>query len=173
MGPVSPRSEPQYAEDSESEYESCGGVSDPDEEPWSDSDSDAAASGGPSDGADSDVEMDALMGRLGQDSSFESEDDSDDEQEDEAAAAAAAGGGGGSPASIEGTADWYRQKEQEPLFPGAHMSVIQTCFVLLSLKRRHYVRDNLFKELLCLLRLLLPAGNLLPPSLYLLKRTVG
>lgn len=47
----------------------------------------------------------------------------------------------------------------------------QACFLLLELKRKHRLHDTAFDILMrCLAEVLLPEGNILPPSLYLVER---
>ena len=68
------------------------------------------------------------------------------------------------------TAAWYRDRADEELYPGAQQTVMQSVFFFLSWKQRHGVKCNAVDELLRgLSAKFLPAGNLLVPSLHLLK----
>lgn len=73
-----------------------------------------------------------------------------------------------------GTAAWYRSRQHQPVSPSASLTVLQYCYVLLNLKRRHRARNNLCSELIYLLaRCVLPAGNIAPPSWYLVRKVIG
>jgi hypothetical protein len=57
------------------------------------------------------------------------------------------------------------------LYPGSRLSVIEACYVLGMEKSQGYVSDKVVDRLCRLLsEVLLPEGNLHPPSLYLLKK---
>jgi hypothetical protein len=74
----------------------------------------------------------------------------------------------------EGTAAYYRSKSEEPIYPGARVTVLQACYCLLTHKLSNKFGDVAFDELLRLLHeVFLPEGNLLPPSLYILRKVLG
>ena len=56
---------------------------------------------------------------------------------------------------------------------GQAASLASMCSVLLAMKRRHHVKDIIFRELLALMQIILPPDSLLPPSWYVMKRIIG
>ena len=72
------------------------------------------------------------------------------------------------------TAAWYRERADWKLYDGAQLTVMQAAFVMLSMKHRHQMKNCMLNELLRLLaEELLPDGNLMVPSVYLLKAVTG
>lgn len=68
-----------------------------------------------------------------------------------------------------GHADFYRARLTDPLYPGARLSLLQYVTLLLHQRQAHTMRDQCVDEL-CRMQheLVLPEGNIMPPSLYLL-----
>ena len=63
-----------------------------------------------------------------------------------------------------------REKAGLQVYPGATLTVMQISYFFLSWKQRHGIKCNAVNELLrALADSLLPAGNLMVPSLHLLK----
>jgi hypothetical protein len=62
----------------------------------------------------------------------------------------------------------------DPIFPGAGITVLQAAYLMLSMKREGHIRDNVF-DMVCraISDVLLPSGNLFPRSLYLMRRVIG
>jgi hypothetical protein len=76
----------------------------------------------------------------------------------------------GSDASQETSQDTGRPNEHsEPLFAGSRVSALEAYILIFQYALRHHLTAKAFSELLLLLQVLLPAVNLLPKSLYLLK----
>jgi hypothetical protein len=69
------------------------------------------------------------------------------------------------------TAQWYIDNKDQPLYPGCAVTVIQASYALLRAKLDHHLTDKFVDEH-CKYQAtaLLPAGNLHPPSLHLLKK---
>ena len=73
-----------------------------------------------------------------------------------------------------GSAEWYKQRLCDPLFAGSRISCLAFCYVLLTLKRAHRVRNSFFNQLLCLLsQKVFPEQHCAPPSWYLMRKIVG
>lgn len=65
-------------------------------------------------------------------------------------------------------------QSQPVLCAGAQLTVRQACHLFLSMKRAHCQRDTHFDISVRLLaNVLLPVGNILPPSLHLMEAVVG
>ena len=60
-------------------------------------------------------------------------------------------------------------EHSEPLFAGSRVSTLEAYIMIFQYALRHHLTAKAFSELLLLLQVLLPAVNLLPKSLYLLK----
>lgn len=60
-------------------------------------------------------------------------------------------------------------EHSEPLFEGSRVSALEAYTMIFQYALRHHLTSKAFSELLLLLQALLPAANLLPKSLYLLK----
>ena len=79
--------------------------------------------------------------------------------------------------SEDGTADQEASQERaesphehsESLFAESQVSVLEAYIMVFQYALRHHLTAKAFSELLLLLQVLLPADNLLPKSLYLLK----
>jgi hypothetical protein len=72
------------------------------------------------------------------------------------------------------TAQWYIDRKGQPLFPGCKLTLFQTCFALLHAKLDHRLTDQYVEEH-CQYQstVVLPDGNLHPPTLHLLKKICG
>lgn len=78
----------------------------------------------------------------------------------------------------QGSAAHFKARRHVPLFPkdqaACSLTVEQTVFVLMEWRRRHKIRTVAFEELLQLLnKVMLPADNHLPPSLYIIRKFMG
>lgn len=62
-----------------------------------------------------------------------------------------------------------QQEHSEPLFEGSSVSTLQAYVMLFQYALRHHLSSKVLSELLLLLKVLLPAGNTMPRSMYLLK----
>lgn len=60
-------------------------------------------------------------------------------------------------------------EHSEPLFAGSRVSALEANIMIFQYALRHHLTSKAFSELLLILQVLLPAVNLLPKSLYLLK----
>ena len=108
------------------------------------------------------------------DSSTAPAESSDEELEEDSSNSEQPGGADAAANHLPGRAGWFRERLSEPLFPGAGMTLLSFCYVLLTMKRQHRVRNNFFNELLCLLaKSVFPANNCAPPSWYLMRKIVG
>ena len=68
---------------------------------------------------------------------------------------------------------WYMQHLYKPLYPGAIVTAIQACFVFMCLFNDANMGSNVIDKLLRLIWRILPRGNFLPPSFYMMKRILG
>lgn len=83
---------------------------------------------------------------------------------------AEAGGGG----ARRRTVQWFRQRRDSPLCPGCSVSVEQMCYLVLRMQQQHHMRiDAIDSFLRVIAQLLLPEGNLLPRSVYLMRKIIG
>lgn len=72
------------------------------------------------------------------------------------------------------TYKWYKQHLGAPLYSGAKCTIIQVIFLLMLWKHNQGIEDTAFDILLRMLHsVILPIGNLLPPSFHLVKRICG
>ena len=72
------------------------------------------------------------------------------------------------------TAEWYRARANFDLYSGAKLTVMRAAYLFLSLKQQFTMRCNETDVVLRLLAdSLLPDGNLMVPSLHLLKAVTG
>lgn len=70
--------------------------------------------------------------------------------------------------------DRYSALRDSLLYSGCPSTVSQAAFAFMKLKRQHKIRDTQANKLLRLVHdAWLPAGNLLPKSLHLMKRVLG
>ena len=98
--------------------------------------------------------------------------------EDEAAAetqgAAQPETAAGVPAAKPGTAAWYRERLHDPVYAGAKLTLIQCCYLWLSMKLEGNVRDGQFdREARVMHDVMLPQPNIFPPSFYLFRQIIG
>lgn len=69
------------------------------------------------------------------------------------------------------TAQWYIDRKDSMLYPGCDLTVEGQCYALLRAKMEHHLTDKYVDDLCKYTHhVLLPPGNLHPPSLYLLKK---
>lgn len=87
---------------------------------------------------------------------------------------AAAGIGVGLEPSEAQTLKQLLDSRDRPIFAGARINVMQAAYLMLSLKREGKIKDNVFNLLLSVMNgVLLPADNIFPKSLYLMRRVIG
>lgn len=85
-----------------------------------------------------------------------------------------ADGGQDDVAEPVGAAARLIQNRYRPIYEGANITVIQSAYVMLSLKRKGRIRDGAFDMCIRVIHdVMLPAGNLFPPSLYMMRRVIG
>lgn len=73
-----------------------------------------------------------------------------------------------------GSAAWYRQHQHDPIYPGAAITVLQAAFLILTMKLDLQLRSTAVDKI-CRRdkEVLLPRGNLYPPSLHTARQLVG
>ena len=73
-----------------------------------------------------------------------------------------------------GTAAYYKERLNQQIYENAKLTVIQAVFLFFLLKQQMRISDTAF-NMICrtIHAVLLPAGNLFPPSLYLMKQISG
>lgn len=129
------------------------------------SDDDASLDGGEASdsGSEFDSDEDEEDSDHSDDSGYSSDGNSDDGEV-----------GAGCRKARRGSAAWWQEQKDKPIFEGAVLTVLQTAFVLLSLKGSAGMRSTLL-DMLCRLMhsTILPAGNLFPPSVHILRKLVG
>ena len=73
-----------------------------------------------------------------------------------------------------GTAAWYRERLHEPVYDGANLTLIECCYLWLSMKLEGNVRDGQFdREARVMHDIMLPQPNIFPPSFYLFRQIIG
>ena len=73
-----------------------------------------------------------------------------------------------------GTGQWYRFHRECAVHPGSQVSVMQACYFIATLKSQHKVTDVVVDQICSLIHhVLMPKGNLFPPSLHLLRAVAG
>ena len=78
------------------------------------------------------------------------------------------------PAAKAGTAAWYRERLHEPVYAGASLTLLECCYLWLSMKLEGNVRDGQFdREARVMHDIMLPQPNIFPPSFYLFKQIIG
>lgn len=83
-------------------------------------------------------------------------------------------GDGHSRSTDRHSAKFYLERLQEPLFPGARLTLIQMCYALAKAKYDHHLSDTYMDNMLSFLsKRAFPTNNLLPPSLYLLNKCIA
>lgn len=60
-------------------------------------------------------------------------------------------------------------EHSRPLFENSSVTMLQAYFMVFQFALKHYLSSKAFSELLLLLKILLPADNSLPKSIYLFK----
>lgn len=74
----------------------------------------------------------------------------------------------------KGTGRWYRRLRMDSVVQGNPFSVLQTCFWIAQMKYDFRISDAAIDAFCSLIHyLLLPAGNLFPPSYHLVKAVLG
>jgi hypothetical protein len=77
-------------------------------------------------------------------------------------------------AEIAQRAEKLREERNHPLYSGCSLNALQGMFMLFDWRHRYNVTDGAFDELLQMLHSsLLPDGNRMPGSLYLLRKTLN
>ena len=83
-------------------------------------------------------------------------------------------GGQTGPAFKVGSGKYFKSHLDDPLFDGARVTLREALYAILSEKRHGQIKDTSFDNYMWYLHyLLLPPGNFLPPSLYMVKRVIG
>ena len=124
--------------------------------------------------AAADVHADVWGAAEGEDVSQEPDESELEDDAAEADAAAAVAGEGAAAAPKPGTAAYYNSVRHEPVWLGATTNVEQYAYYLLIEKRNSRQRDTAFdKHVRWLHAIGLPQPNLLPPSLYLIRKLIG
>ena len=73
-----------------------------------------------------------------------------------------------------GSGAWYRFHRECVIHPGSDVTVMQACYFVATLKSQHKVTDVVIDQICTLIHhVLLPKGNLFPPSLHLLRAVAG
>lgn len=80
----------------------------------------------------------------------------------------------GQPKLRRGTAAWYHRMREEPIYPGNAFTVLTVCYWISCMKTMFRVPNTVI-DLWCKFVhiLLLPQGNMFPPSFYLVKAVLG
>ena len=78
------------------------------------------------------------------------------------------------PKAKEGTSAWWSERRDDPITHAHATSVLQMCFWLGRLKHEYRISDIAIDMICRLIHfLILPAGNLFPPSFHLVKAVLG
>ncbi len=83
--------------------------------------------------------------------------------------------GDGAAAAVEarfGTAAWYQEHMHDNVYRDSKLTLMQVIYFFLMWKREHKVGRKAMDSFINFMDLLLPSGNILPPTLHLFQRAI-